>query len=56
VAAGSVSGQDDATVLERLTELADQSVIEVIPGAIPRFQLLQTVREYALAQLAEAAA
>jgi predicted ATPase len=56
VAAGSVSGQDDAAaVLEPLTELADQSVIEVIPGAIPRFQLPQTVREYALAQLAEAA-
>jgi predicted ATPase len=30
-------------------------VIEVILSAIPRFQLLQTVREYALAQLAEAA-
>jgi non-specific serine/threonine protein kinase len=53
-AAGLASGEDDAAaVLGRLTELADQSMIEVIPGATPRFQLLQTVREYALARLAE---
>jgi predicted ATPase len=50
-AAGSASGQADAAVvLERLTELANQSVIEVIPGATPRFHLLLTVREYALAR------
>jgi predicted ATPase len=50
-AAAMVSGENDAAaVLDRLTELADQSLIEVIPGATPRFQLLHTVREYALAK------
>jgi len=59
-AASSVSGEDGhdnaATVLDRLTELADQSMIEVTPGGTPRFQLRQTMREYALARLAEAGA
>jgi predicted ATPase len=54
-AAAAVCGQpDQATVLERLTELADQSMVEAVPGATPRFHLLQTVREYALARLAAA--
>jgi predicted ATPase len=54
-AAGSVSGENDqGAVLQGLAELADHSMIEVIPGTTPRFQLLQTVREYALARLAEA--
>jgi predicted ATPase len=54
VAAAAVSGEpDQAAVLERLAELADQSMLEVMPAATPRFHLLQTVREYALARLAE---
>jgi predicted ATPase len=54
-AACSASGEDNPqAVLERLTELADQSMIQVIPGAPPRFELLPTVREYALVRLAEA--
>jgi predicted ATPase len=53
-AAAAVSGEpDQAATLEQLTELADQSMLEAIPAAIPRFHLLQTVREYALARLAE---
>jgi predicted ATPase len=53
-AAAAVSdAPDPAAALERLTELADQSMLEAVPGAIPRFHLLQTVREYALARLAE---
>jgi tetratricopeptide (TPR) repeat protein len=37
----------------RLAELAEHSLLEVIPGDPPQFRLLQTVREYALARLAE---
>jgi predicted ATPase len=56
-AAGAVSGEGDAAaVLGALGELADQSMIEVFPGATPRFQLRQTMREYALARLSEAGA
>jgi non-specific serine/threonine protein kinase len=54
VAAAAVSGEpDQGAVLERLADLADQSMLEVAPAASPRFHLLQTVREYALARLAE---
>lgn len=53
-AAAAVSGElDQAAVLERLADLADQSMLEVTPAATPQFHLLQTVREYALARLAE---
>jgi predicted ATPase len=52
--AGALDGGDPMIVLEQLTELADHSMIEVTRGQEPRFQLLQTVREYALARLAEA--
>ncbi len=38
---------------ERLAGLAGHSLVEVTPGLIPRFGLLATVREYALARLAE---
>lgn len=54
VAAAAVSGEPDpAAALERLAELADQSMVEVMPAATPQFHLLQTVREYAQARLAE---
>jgi len=36
-----------------LVALADQSLLEVAPGPIPRFRLLETVRAYALAHLVE---
>jgi tetratricopeptide (TPR) repeat protein len=40
-------------MLERLADLADQSLLESTADPTPRFRLLQTVREYALAHLAE---
>jgi predicted ATPase len=53
-AAAAVSDEpDDAATLEVLVELADQSMLEVAPSDGPRFSLLQTVGEYALARLAE---
>ena len=52
-AAVSGAGEDAAAVLGRLAELAESSLAEVTPGAPPRFGLLATVREYALARLAE---
>src|SRR5262249_32038803 len=54
-AAAAVCGQpEQAPVLGQVTELADQSMLEAVPGATPRFHLLQTVREYALVRLAAA--
>jgi hypothetical protein len=56
-AAAAVSGKtDEAAVLERLLDLTEQSMLEIRPGATPRFHLLQIVREYALARLAESGA
>ena len=54
-AAAEVSGasQGTAEVNGRLAELAEHSLLEVTPGAVPRFAMLATVREYALARLAE---
>jgi predicted ATPase len=53
-AAAAVSGEpDEAMVGELLDELSDHSMIEIRSGAGPRFALLHTVREYALARLAE---
>jgi len=53
-AAAAVSGTADPRAMtERLAELAEHSLIEVTPGPTPRFGLLATVREYALARLAE---
>ena len=54
-AAAEVSGasQGTAEVNERLAELAEHSLLEVTPGSVPRFTMLATVREYALARLAE---
>jgi predicted ATPase len=44
---------DPARTLEHLADLADQSLLEVITGETPGFRMLQTVREYSLARLAE---
>jgi predicted ATPase len=53
-AAAAVSGEpDDATIGDLLAELGDHSMVEIRTGPGPRFALLQTVREYALARLAE---
>ena len=53
-AAAAVSAEPDpARTVEQLADLADQSLLEVIAGDNPRFRMLQTVREYALARLAE---
>ena len=53
-AAATVYGNGDAAaMLAQLDALCDHSLLEVSPGATPRFRLLQTVREYALARLAQ---
>ena len=54
-AAAAASGtQDTGTTLEQLAGLADQSLLDITPGDPPGFRMLQTVREYSLARLAEA--
>jgi predicted ATPase len=53
-AAAAVSAEPDPVrTLEQLADLADQSLLEVRAGETPGFRMLQTVREYALARLAE---
>jgi predicted ATPase/Tfp pilus assembly protein PilF len=53
-AAAAVSDEpEEATVGELLDELSEHSMVEIRSGAGPRFALLHTVREYALARLAE---
>ena len=53
-AASAVSGDPEPfTTLENLADLADQSLLEVTAGQPPSFRMLQTVREYSLARLAE---
>ena len=53
-AAAAVSGNEDpAMALEHLVGLVDQSLLEVVAGETPSFRMLQTVREYSLARLAE---
>ena len=53
-AAAAVSAEPDPVrALEQLADLADQSLLEVTAGDTPGFRMLQTVREYALARLAE---
>jgi predicted ATPase len=53
-AAATVSAEPDPVrALEQLADLADQSLLEVTAGETPGFRMLQTVREYALARLAE---
>ena len=45
---------DGNEVMERVTELVEKSLIELADagGAVPRFRMLDTVKEYALEQLA----
>jgi predicted ATPase len=52
-AAAASAGGDLVATLEQLADLADQSLLEVTAGETPGFRMLQTVREYALARLAE---
>jgi predicted ATPase len=53
-AATAVCGAADPLAMtDRLAELAEHSLVEVTAGLTPRFSLLATVREYALARLAE---
>ena len=53
-AAAAVCAADPpALMTERLAALAEHSLLEVMPGPTPQFALLATVREYALARLAE---
>jgi predicted ATPase/DNA-binding XRE family transcriptional regulator len=47
-------GNDPEDMLERLAALSEHSLAEVSAGGPPRFRLLQPVREYALARLAQA--
>jgi hypothetical protein len=51
--AGRVGGRDGA--LEALDSLADRSLLQVIDGPEPRFRMLETIREYGLERLADAA-
>lgn len=55
VAAATVDGHGERVgeVLDHLEALCDHSLLDVEPGDPPRFRFLQTVREYALARLAE---
>ena len=53
-AAAAVGGNPvPAQTLERLAALTDQGLLEVAPGVTPCFRMLQTVREFSLARLAE---
>jgi len=52
-AAALSADPDPARTLDRLAGLADHSLLEVTPGQTPGFRMLATVREYALARLAE---
>jgi predicted ATPase/transcriptional regulator with XRE-family HTH domain len=40
-----------ASVLDGITALVDQSLLQTDPGAVPRFQMLETIREYAAERL-----
>jgi predicted ATPase len=53
-AAAAVSAEPDPVrTLEHLADVGDQSLLEVTAGEPPGFRMLQTVREYAQARLAE---
>ncbi len=51
VAAGET---DDVELLDRLTALADKSMVVVETATPPRFRLLETIRQYAVRKAAEA--
>ena len=44
---------DPGPMLDQLADLTDQSLLEVTAGQAPNFRMLHTIREYALARLAE---
>ncbi len=48
------SGCDEFAVLDRLTSLADKSLINVRLGSTTRYRLLETIREFATRKAAEA--
>jgi predicted ATPase len=55
VALGASQGLDEATVIQLLGALVDKSIVTVsFPGAEARYDLLGTVRDYALQRLVEA--
>jgi hypothetical protein len=54
VAAGAAHGLDEATVIQLLGALVDKSIVAVsFPSGVARYDLLDTVREYAVERLAE---
>ena len=54
VAAGADHGLDEATVIQLLGALVDKSIVTVsFPSADARYDMLDTVRDYALERLAE---
>ena len=52
-AAGALGAAAPGPMLDQLADLADQGLLEIVPGPSPMFRMLQTIREYALARLAE---
>jgi predicted ATPase len=52
-AAAAAGNRGEPRTLEQLADLADQGLLEATAGETPRFRMLQTVREYALACLAQ---
>ncbi|BCJ33951.1 hypothetical protein Athai_14540 [Actinocatenispora thailandica] len=53
-AAARVCGLSPDAVLDLLSGLADRSLLQPVPGAEPRFVMLETIRQYGLGRLAEA--
>ena len=47
------AAHDPAGMLDQLADLADQGLLEITAAQTPSFRMLQTIREYALARLAE---
>lgn len=52
--AGANAGGQDVELLDRLTALADKSMVVVETTTPPRFRLLETIRQYAVRKAAEA--
>ena len=55
-AAQTVAGDesaDDWQVLDHLATLVDKSLVSIEPGETPRYRVLETIRAFALAKLAE---
>ena len=53
-AVAGAAASDEIDLLDRLTGLADKSLLTVEAGAPPRFRLLETVRQYAIRKVVEA--